>query len=390
MIEKFTRTFHPVGHGAFYTETIVSNQRTYNIVYDCGLDTKKYSSDFKKKDLKIYIDNLYCEDDIIDLLFISHFHDDHINGIEFLKDRCKKIEKVVMPLLDNEKKALAHLSLALEGGDTTIINDPQSYFGQETRIIYVNPISDDNNEKPNSYYLNDFRPNATTINSGDKILVDIDWYYIPFNYKQNVRFEAFCDQLADIIGDDENLKEFKEALENPLLTIDIDTVVKIIKNTESKNKLKKAYEEAGKTGGGIKEQPLNLVSLILYSGDKNTKIKTCNKKICYDRCFRKNSSGCLYLGDTNLNQIGIVSDIKRHLASFWKTITIMQVPHHGAEPNYNSTIMLHPSIKFVFISHKEGDSLHPAINVVNDLTFMNKYVFKVTEEKDSIVTQFKI
>lgn len=389
MIEKFTRTFHPVGHGAFYTETIVANQRIYNIVYDCGLDTKRYSSDFKKKDLKKYIDNLYCEDDIIDLLFISHFHDDHINGIEFLKDRCKKIEKVVMPLLDNEKKASAHLSLALEGGDTTIIDDPQSYFGQETRIIYVNPISDDNNEKPNNYYLNDFRPNATTINSGDKIVVDTDWYYIPYNYKQEARFEEFCKKLADIIEDDENLKEFNEALKNSYLTIDIDLVSKIIENTTSKNKLIEAYKEAGKIGGGIKEQPLNLTSLILYSGDEQTKLVTCNKKFCYERRFWRSHSGCLYLGDTNLNQNNIVSDIKKRLSSLWKTVSMIQIPHHGAEPNYNPAI-ISSYLKFAVVSCKEGDRLHPSNNVINDFNYSTgRHLFKVTEEKESIVMQFK-
>lgn len=30
------RTFHPVGHGAFYTEEFKSNAIKYTMVYDCG------------------------------------------------------------------------------------------------------------------------------------------------------------------------------------------------------------------------------------------------------------------------------------------------------------------------------------------------------------------
>ena len=36
---KFKRIFHPVGHGAFFTEQFIdpiSNIVLYNVVYDCG------------------------------------------------------------------------------------------------------------------------------------------------------------------------------------------------------------------------------------------------------------------------------------------------------------------------------------------------------------------
>lgn len=34
-----TRTIHPVGQGAFYTECFEDDVRAYNIVYDCGSET---------------------------------------------------------------------------------------------------------------------------------------------------------------------------------------------------------------------------------------------------------------------------------------------------------------------------------------------------------------
>lgn len=352
MIKQFTRTFHPVGQGAFYTENIVTdNGQSYNVVYDCGSVTADV-----KVNMEQQVKDAFGED-YIDLLFISHFHDDHINGIKYLKSHYN-IRKVVMPLLDNTAKVLAHASLLSKNEDTTIIHNPQAYFGDDTTIVQVNPMSD-NTQEGNDYMLEDF-PYRTTINSGDKILVDADWYYIPYNYKYNERLTILNKRLNDA-GIDINSLDLEKALTT--------TVLDIYKSITGNH---------------------NLYSLILYSGNRNTKLVTFNKKFCYERRFWRNSSGCLYLGDINLKHpTDIVSCIKRHLSSFWKTISILQIPHHGAKPNYNSAIMYHPSIKFAVISHRIGSSHHPAEDVVKDLRSMGKYVFSVTEDKESIVIQFK-
>ena len=68
---NLTRTIHPVGQGAFYSETFcVRRKKLFTTVYDCGND-KKVSAEAK-------IEKMHK----VDLIFISHFHDDHINGIK--------------------------------------------------------------------------------------------------------------------------------------------------------------------------------------------------------------------------------------------------------------------------------------------------------------------
>lgn len=63
-----TRTIHPVGQGAFYSETFsVRKKKLYTVVYDCGYD--------KRESAAAKIERLSA----VDLIFISHFHDDHIN-----------------------------------------------------------------------------------------------------------------------------------------------------------------------------------------------------------------------------------------------------------------------------------------------------------------------
>lgn len=80
---QLKRTFHPVGHGAFYTERIEgSDGSTFTVVFDCGrFETAKTGWSYYK--YKAWIDNyintssgLRSGEDI-DILFISHFHTDH-------------------------------------------------------------------------------------------------------------------------------------------------------------------------------------------------------------------------------------------------------------------------------------------------------------------------
>ena len=64
-----TRAIHPVGQGAFYSEIFSARKKTrFTAVYDCGSNDKEY--------LKTNIEKFGT----VDLVFISHFHNDHING----------------------------------------------------------------------------------------------------------------------------------------------------------------------------------------------------------------------------------------------------------------------------------------------------------------------
>ena len=91
------RIIHPVGQGAFYSEKIHINNQSFNIVYDCGSNTS-YKVNGKKKVVQTEVRSYYHKEETINLLFISHFDNDHVNGLEYLKDHCN-IKCVIMPLL---------------------------------------------------------------------------------------------------------------------------------------------------------------------------------------------------------------------------------------------------------------------------------------------------
>lgn len=127
------RIFHPIGQGAFYSE----RHENHNIVYDCG-------SMCVSKSKKV-VSQSFSKEDVIDILFISHFDYDHISLIEDLKTTVKEIRNVVIPLLhNNEKILLSNIFKALgENNLATLVKEPKEFFGAETRIIRVEPSSEE-------------------------------------------------------------------------------------------------------------------------------------------------------------------------------------------------------------------------------------------------------
>ena len=87
---EVTRIIHPIGQGAFYTERICSKDQIYNVVYDCGSGINKNAP----KRLIQEIASVFTSNDVVDILFVSHFDNDHINGIRELKKRVKEIRKL--------------------------------------------------------------------------------------------------------------------------------------------------------------------------------------------------------------------------------------------------------------------------------------------------------
>lgn len=79
---KVTRTFNAVGQGAFYCESFEVFGDRMNIVYDCGTNSKK---EYLEREIK----SRFKKGEIIDALFISHLHDDHVNGIPILLNYCQ-------------------------------------------------------------------------------------------------------------------------------------------------------------------------------------------------------------------------------------------------------------------------------------------------------------
>lgn len=361
------RTFHPVGQGAFYTEVHKHNGQTFTIVYDCGSGIYNWTPHVVKNE----IINSFKKNHVIDVLFISHFHADHINGIEFLKSYCK-IKSVVIPVLSSQAIVLTKIYNLIEKNyfETEIFDNPISFFGKETTIIRIEEGNNDENPinitTDNQIVLptpiqGQIYPSGTIFNSN----INNDWYFIPYNYKQ-----------TEIVHDFENYlqNELKLPIDN------IRTIEDIIKH---KAELRKAFEALGKN--------LNQHSMILYSGKNQTdllKKKTWNccssnshqnqlPCLKLKRMLQNTESGCLYLGDIDLNQGNIVNNIKQHYSNFLSFIGTLQVPHHGSAQSYNSNIIT-SNMHCAIVSYGENNYGHPCEAVVYDLFLNDIFIYRVT------------
>lgn len=113
LLARLTRTIHPVGQGAFYTEVFAYGEdKTFTMVYDCGTETA--TADLKIP-LERQIDDFKKGIKQIDLLFISHLHKDHISGIDRLLDGIK-VCKTIIPMLPEEVVTLARVQNFLHYG----------------------------------------------------------------------------------------------------------------------------------------------------------------------------------------------------------------------------------------------------------------------------------
>ena len=396
---EMTRTFHPVGQGAFYTERFEAyNRGTFTIVYDCG------STTLSKKVMGSKIKEALPEDSQIDILFISHFHADHINGIEALKKHCR-IKTVILPLLSYEAKILLKVAYYLDQKEESssrlpydqfekLIDDPASFFGEnETKVITIAPVEGEPHIQEGLPEAIDISQTTRgkTFASGIPLypFQDINWFFIPFNYKQS-----------------ERRKQFECAIERKGISLgDIDTIDKI---ASQKQLLRRAYNSI--------EGDLNENSMILFSGS----VACWNTAHCMGKCLnlfhprchfyycdrysinycnygqhrlgadsRIFQSGCLYLGDINLNKGDLIEDIGTRLKFFLPCLGTIQIPHHGSKHNFDNSILKLGNIHFaVFSFGKKNRYGHPSASTVRDVVLSGPIPCAVTENLNSTVRQF--
>ena len=363
------RIFHPIGQGAFYSE----RHKNFNIVYDCGnwKNTKLADKVVKQA---------FVKNEVVDILFISHFDYDHVNKIKTLNEHTK-IKKVIMPLLHNkEKTLLINFYRALNFPILTLIENPQEFFGQETQIITIE--ASENSENPINDSIEPINlDNSTTTNiqSGSilrKNFKSYEWLFIPYNYQYSSRNNELEVLLIASGFDVEKLKTNSKY-----------TINKAISN---RKKLKEIYT---KVNGNINQN-----SMLLYSGinclhrdceqeafhlDYPFRYFRCHDEFHHIRWHRmrkeRHRVSCIYTGDTNLN----VVKIKSIFRNFWKSVGTIQIPHHGDIKSFDKFV-LDDRYYWCPISVGETNTYgHPSCTVISEVTSQDSCPILVTENLSS-------
>lgn len=323
---KMTRTIHPVGQGAFYSETFSNddNHALFTAVYDCG---------GRKAALSRERNNLSR----VDIIFLSHFHSDHFSGLLDLKNKFDT-PKVVIPCVSPCRFLVDYVHNSMKdktgkAGSFMLSILPIIMSGQEGML----------NETSLSRYI--------PVKTGEKFTIpteDAKWEYIAFYDEDDAKEQNLLELLKNVL-------ELPDYFSKRYLEKDIYLeIVKRLKNKTTLSKVRKAYAKVFKNGH-------NSYSMLVLSHEIKPSPESEGEHF-----------DCLYTGDSPHNRI--LNKIKTFNPDY------LQVPHHGS--NYNFLPALYQNSQTVFISVGESNRYHhPGLKTLTYLYATCKKVHVVTEDQ---------
>lgn len=371
------RSILPVGQGAFYCEQFKNKSlqgETINVVYDCGSST---DVELIKKQIRA----TFNKNEPIQAVFISHLHDDHINGLDFLLEYCD-VKNIVFPFTSSEEKTILLLynlvnEINQESFSFSFIKNPRTAIEskvqdkQMPKLFQIIP-----EEFQDNHYIED---SVYTMSSGKDIshyifddeMLSNYWLYIPFNFQYQSKKEILMKELNLIFGNSSEKNNY----------FDLEKLWKNSSN-ETKNKIKKVFE--------CLPDSLNTNSMTLYSGTSKysgVQFVRCNHSCSYPCCccdFHYKNVGCLYTGDYDAGKLTNFEELRKKYIKYWENIGCIQIPHHGSKNNYNNHFSKLDAY-FVISAGKNNKYRHPHSYVMKDLLLNDHYPFIITEEIGSAV-----
>lgn len=345
-MNRLIRSFLPVGQGIFYMEKFLLNGDEVNVVFDCGSSTGiKYIND--------QIDATFSDGAVIRAVFISHLHEDHINGLEHLLERCHVL-KIYLPYLDEDERIILKYAYLNAGGNENdftykFINSPhdaveekQNTNRERLRIIEV-PVSDgDSLEEgiPKNNVLSDI------FQFGSFCSHDKEWKIIPQTFDSRKK-SVFLNGLYN------EFKKHYSAKDIPKLW-----------NTD-KQRIKKVYDAL--------KGHYHTKSMVVYSGDgtdwySQRRVKFCMPPcICHYECGRKYKAGCMYFGDIDCTSKTIYSQICKEYYTLFDSLGIITIPHHGASSSYNTDLTKDNRLLYIISAGNKNKYRHPNPTVIIDM-----------------------
>lgn len=359
---KVSRIIYPVGQGGMHYEHFSDGTNEFCILYDCGGSTK---SIIEKR-----IDHLLhsVTGGHINAVFISHFHNDHINGLQYLLSKAK-VDYLIIPQLTEELMAEAILYNSIHRSSHSANGFLVSLFAAEnnledTIIIRIPPTDD-------PLYINDSITQlgqSSTIKS-KKVFspyFTTDWLFIPYN--PIVPKIGFIGELKKILGvTDLNLTDLPRLLKA---------------NSAKLGEIKRLYEK--KFNGKH-----NSYSMALYSGNKNGAVSRCYTPTPYlyhrsilDYSMPFRSANAAYTGDM---EAASVQGMATYYGTLWETIGSIQVPHHGSFDNYTDLLYHFPVRGFISVGNNNSFH-HPGISTLTGMERNYCQPVLVTEELSTVRT----
>lgn len=379
------RTIQPVGQGGFYTEFFKYGTNEHCIVYDCGSDTKG--------EPKSTIHSAIPESTTIEILFISHLDNDHVNGIkELVKNNT--IKRVVLPQIDSFEwyYILADSISKNKNADDSIINTIRTAIRDIPTIIKVKPSDLERGfDSSATYNLSGENENfSDPIESGSQLSNKwlggtLKWIFMPINN-----------------ADGQKISKLKSDLELFLASMTGKTIdLSSLTSKEFISLINPHRKEVNEIYKKIFSSTNN-ASMLLYSGLNDTAHNTftstivarCHWAFCrrfWDYCYYpKNKEACLYTGDSNLLDDFQKKNIKNKVGLLIDRVGLLQIPHHGSINNFSLQSFHDIGLKecALFVSYGTRNKYgHPSTYLMGGLYGLNIPIAEVTETKNSTLYQ---
>ena len=343
---KLMRTFLPVGQGACYLEEFTlgsfPNNPHFVMMYDCGSSTKDFAKDVLKKELE----NISK----VDLLIISHFHEDHVNLLPYLKQIGIKVKTIWIPYYDQETKKALSFDSRIE---QKLLEDPKKYLTGLFEGIRIVPIESFGERLNNAESILEYSQKAYG-NVFPAFLQKV-WLYIPYNYNYQIRVRAFQQELQ------------KFRLEWDKLS-DVNYI-----NTHKKQ-IKKCYQ---------KISSLNEQSLVVFSVSQS-QIRClrplpncCWRSFLHPYRYRKIS--CLFLGDYNA-QDDWSPQLDYLFGNYQQQLGVIQVPHHGSRKNFKDKLLL-PEVIYPVSFGFGNQYRHPSAETLSKILQADGFPILVSQRR---------
>lgn len=332
------RVLHPVGQGAFFTEQFKKygvESPYLNVVYDCGSTVVGKNI---PKVVKDEVNIAFDKKDHIDLLFVSHFDEDHTNGLNYLLDNTSmdKDTYAVLPfaypylimLMDDRFPSLARfIRRAIDKGIRLI--------GWRGSNMESTP-EDSRDIEPDKKLVFDKGRLFKVVDTDSKKVI---WYFYPFMKDSAKSFQADFDS---VINDWKKTEHFKDE--------DLNDANWVLNHFDE---LKAKYQEIGKKENDV--TTINVNSLLMLSFPAGVAESSCFWPACgmnrFVEGFRTMPDGtlryiypydeigptCLYTGDTVLADAKSFHKVANHALDTMIRLTghgrinMMQIPHHGSK-----------------------------------------------------------
>lgn len=322
-----TRTIHPVGQGLFCQESFSCDGSTFfTAIYDCGgciSASKRYNG---YDGIVKYIDALNVIDKI-DVIFISHFHFDHTNGIfHLLKKHVSQNTRIYIPRVSTCQLFLDYVYNIRVGGFANEANRfIEEYVLSDSDARNVRVVVAEAGAEENVYY---------------KKNNDAIWKYtIEPTIGGDICLETIVAKLCEIMKIDSpsRTKEYFCLLSEKL------------RESELLNQVINIYKT-------MFHNQHNFYSMPVFSAPQHHR-----NDVDYS---------CLYTGDAPADRLVFL--LEKYQPAYF------QIPHHGSSHNFSENLYYKHMTSFVSFG-EDNPYHHPGISELNYILSVCNRTFLVTE-----------